>query len=91
MLSKLDLLRWTAFILIAVSSLILYQHRDSLWNTELAALSPVSAADQALDARLRAGMGAPDVRYVVVVSADSQETLLSNTEKSINRHARFGG
>lgn len=74
-------LRWPAIILVAISSLIVYQHHDRLWNTELAALSPVSATDQALDMRLRAGMGAPDVRYVVVVSGDSQETVLSNTEK----------
>lgn len=73
--------RWPAIILVAASSAIVYEHHNRLWNTELAALSPVSAADQALDARLRASMGAPDVRYVVVVSGDSQETVLSNTEK----------
>jgi len=74
-------LRWPAVILVGVSSVIVYQHHNHLWNTELAALSPVSAADQTLDTRLRAGMGAPDVRYVVVVSGNSQETVLSNTEK----------
>lgn len=74
-------LRWPAILLVAVSSMVVYQHHHRLWNTELSALSPVSMADQALDTRLRAGMGAPDVRYVVVVSGDSQETVLSNTEK----------
>jgi len=74
-------LRWPAILLVAFSSLVVYQHHNHLWNTELSALSPVSAADQALDARLRAGMGAPDVRYVVVVSADSQEAVLFSTEK----------
>lgn len=74
-------LRWPAIALVIASSAVVYQHHDRLWNNELAALSPVSAADQALDARLRAGMGAPDVRYVVVVSGDSQEAVLSATEK----------
>jgi len=74
-------LRWPAAALLLASSLVVYQHHSNLWNTELAALSPVSAADQALDARLRAGMGAPDVRYVVVVSGNSQEAVLSATEK----------
>jgi predicted exporter len=60
---------------------VVYQHHNHLWNAELSALSPVSAADQALDARLRAGMGAPDVRYVIVISGDSQEAVLSSTEK----------
>ncbi|MDP1766250.1 MAG: MMPL family transporter [Methylotenera sp.] len=74
-------LRWVAIVLLIASSAVVYQHHDHLWNNELAALSPVSAADQALDARLRAGMGAPDVRYVVVVSGDSQESVLVATEK----------
>lgn len=74
------LLRWLAIGLLAISSVIVYQHHDTLWNNELASLSPVSAADQQLDARLRAGMGAPDVRYVVVVSGNSQETALQNAE-----------
>lgn len=74
-------LRWPAVALLAASSVVVYQHHDHLWNADLAALSPVSAADQALDARLRAGMGAPDVRYMVVVSGDSQEAVLGATEK----------
>lgn len=74
-------LRWPAIGLIVASTVIVYQHHNHLWNTELAALSPVSAADQALDARLRAGMGAPDVRYMVVVSGNSQEAVLVATEK----------
>ncbi len=74
-------LRWPAIGLIVASSLVIYQHQDHLWNSELTALSPVSAADQALDKRLRAGMGAPDVRYLVVVSGNSQEAVLKASEK----------
>ena len=74
-------LKWPAICLILASTMIVYQHRDHLWNTQLAALSPVSAADMALDSRLRSGMGAPDVRYMVVVSGNSQESVLLATEK----------
>jgi predicted exporter len=74
-------LRWGAIVLLAMACAVLYTHRDTLWNHELSALSPVSAADQALDARLRAGMGAPDVRYMVVVSGDSQEAVLNSAEQ----------
>jgi predicted exporter len=73
--------RWPVSLLLLLASVVVYQHHDHLWNTELAALSPVSASDQALDARLRAAMGAPDVGYVVVVSASSQEAVLQATEK----------
>ncbi len=74
-------LKWPAIGLIVASSVVVYQHHDHLWNSELAALSPVSAKDMALDSRLRAGMGAPDVRYMVVVSGSSQEAVLVATEK----------
>ena len=74
-------LRWPTIALVAASSIVIYQHHNHLWNNELSALSPISAAGQALDTRLRAGMGAPDVRYVVVVSGNSQEDTLMSTEK----------
>lgn len=74
-------LRWPTIALVTASSIVIYQHHNHLWNNELSALSPISAADQALDTRLRAGMGAPDVRYVVVVSGNSQEDTLISTEK----------
>ena len=74
-------LRWIALLLLAVSCVVLYQHRDDLWNRELTALSPVSAADQALDTRLRAAMGAPDARYLVVVNGQSEEAALQSAEQ----------
>jgi len=54
----------------------LYAHRGTLWNRELSALSPIPAADQALDEQLRAEAGAPDVRYVIVASAPEPESAL---------------
>ena len=75
-------LRWFATVLLAISCAIVYMHKDNLWNSELAALSPVTAADQALDKRLRSSMGAPDVRYMVVVSGTSQESVLQASEKA---------
>lgn len=60
---------------------VLYAHRTALWNRELSALSPVSAADQALDGLLRSDIGAPDARYLVVVSGRDQESVLQAAEK----------
>lgn len=74
-------LRWLALLLLIVSCAVLYQHRDHLWNRELAALSPVSAADQTLDTRLRAAMGAPDARYLIVVGGQSEEAALQSAEQ----------
>src|SRR6185312_3782373 len=43
---------------------IVYLHRNTLWNRELSALSPVSLAAQDLDAQMRVDIRAPDVRYM---------------------------
>ncbi len=50
-----------AALLMATSIAVLYHYRDSLWNRDLAALSPISIEAQNLDARLRADLGAADV------------------------------
>ena len=74
-------LRWLAAIVLLVACVILIEHRASLWNDKISSLSPVSQADLALDANLRADMGAPDVRYLVVVSDVSQEAVLQSAEQ----------
>jgi len=74
-------LRWAVAILLLAACAILVQHRASLWNDKISSLSPVSQADVALDASLRADMGAPDVRYLVVVSGASRESVLQSSEQ----------
>ncbi|HUW29345.1 MAG TPA: MMPL family transporter [Sulfuriferula sp.] len=74
-------LRWPAAILLLLACAVLVEHRASLWNDKISSLSPVSQADVALDASLRADMGAPDVRYLVVVSGASRESVLRSAEQ----------
>ncbi|AOJ14370.1 MMPL family transporter [Burkholderia vietnamiensis] len=74
-------LRWPLALLVAAACATLVIHRDGLWSRELAALSPVPASAQALDARLRADVGAPDVRYLVVISAPSEQAALERAEQ----------
>jgi predicted exporter len=62
------------------AGLVLGWHRDRLFSHDLAALSPVSAAAQALDGRLRADLGAPDVRDLIVVSAPDEQSALEGAE-----------
>jgi predicted exporter len=74
-------LRWPLAALVLAAVATLWLHRDGLWSRELAALSPVPAASQALDAQLRADVGAPDVRYLVVIPAASEQAALEGAEK----------
>lgn len=74
-------LRWAVAALLLAACAILAVHRDDLWDTSISSLSPVSKAEVALDTRLRADMGAPDVRYLVVVSGASREAVLQASEQ----------
>ncbi len=75
------LLRRPAAVLLLLACAVLFVHRDSLWNDRISSLSPVSRAEVELDAKLRADAGAPDVRYLVVVSGASQEAALQSAER----------
>ncbi|HEY4969578.1 MAG TPA: MMPL family transporter, partial [Steroidobacteraceae bacterium] len=61
---------------------LLHRHQDSLWNRELAALSPVSQADQNYDAALRSDLGAADVRELVVLAAPTLDAALRLAERA---------
>ncbi|CAG9170651.1 hypothetical protein LMG23992_01693 [Cupriavidus laharis] len=74
-------LRWLVAVVALAACAVLWVRHDSLWGRELSALSPVPAADQALDAALRADLGAPDVRYLVVLSGPDQESVLQGAER----------
>lgn len=74
-------LRWVLAVVLVGACAALALHRDGLWSRELAALSPVPAKSQALDASLRADVGAPDVRYLVVIPATTEQAALEGAEK----------
>jgi predicted exporter len=81
--ARAGVLRWPALALIALSVAVIVVHRDRVWNHELAALSPVSAQDQALDQGLRADLGAPDVRFLVVIQAGTEDAVLAAAERAV--------
>jgi predicted exporter len=61
---------------------VLLGHQDTLWNRELAALSPVSAEDQDFDAQLRRDLGAADVSELVIASGPTLESVLDGAERA---------
>ncbi|MCO5397187.1 MMPL family transporter [Ralstonia soli] len=74
-------LRWLLVLVLVGACAALALHRNGLWSRELAALSPVPAKSQALDASLRADVGAPDVRYLVVIPGATEQAALEAAEK----------
>ena len=67
-------------VLVMIALGVLYHDRESLWNRELSALSPISADEQNYDAKLRADLGAADVRDLVIVSGPDMESILRGAE-----------
>jgi predicted exporter len=78
---RASMLRWGVAMVLLAACAILWQHRGHLWSPNISSLSPVSQADVAMDTRLRADMGAPDVRYLAVVSGPDREAVLRSSEQ----------
>jgi predicted exporter len=74
-------IRWPIIVLLLISCTILFSHRNDLWSKEIASLSPISKEDIALDTSLRADVGASDVRYLVVATGKSRESVLQTSEQ----------
>ncbi len=69
-------------VLAALALAVLHRHENTLWNRELAALSPVSAREQSYDAKLRSDLGAADVRELVIVSGPTLDSALGGAERA---------
>ena len=80
LLQRFTAARAWLLVIPVLAAVVLYTHRGPVWNHQLSALSPVSAADQDLDAMLRSDIGAPDVSYLVVISGPSEEAVLHSAQ-----------
>lgn len=78
---KLAALHWSVPLLALAAAATVFAHRDTLWNPGLGGLSPIPAEAQALDQSLRAELGAPDLRYLIVVGAGEREASLAAAER----------
>ena len=77
--------------------LTLVLHRDGFWDSDLTNLSPIPATMQTLDRTLRSDLGVPDLRYFVVLRADTEQSALETSEALAGRlqtlmtEGRIGG
>ena len=72
--------RFVLLAAVAVAAMYLVTQRNSLWNDSLSSMSPVKKESLVLDEQLRGDMGAPDVRYMLVLSGADQEAVLQQGE-----------
>lgn len=86
--------RWIPWLVGAAIVLMLALAPGPFWQNDLAALTPLPPKLLQQDARLRAALGAPDVRYLLVLQApDAQgvlklsEALAPQVDALVARHA----
>jgi predicted exporter len=79
--SQPRLLWWPAVLILALV-LFAIQHLSSggLWDDRLSSLSPVPESRLQADGALRSAASTPDMRYQLVLSASSLESLLRDSE-----------
>ena len=74
-------LRVAVLLLAAAAIAVLLVRHAQVWDPDIASLNPVAPADRALDAQLRAALGASDARSMVVVRAGDEEAALQAAER----------
>lgn len=79
-LASLPRPRWLAPALAIGCVGVLLAARGPMWEDDLGALTPVPRSLLELDARLRGELGAPDMRYLMVIVAPTAESALSRSE-----------
>ncbi len=69
--------RWLPWLLLALGLVVAWRAPGPLWENDLSALTPLPKDLLLRDAKLRGELGAPDVRYLLVLRADSADGVLA--------------
>lgn len=82
------------WLLLGAALLAMFLAPTPLWQNDLSALTPISPDDLQREGELRDALGAPDIRYLLVLEADSADGVLAlserispQVEKLISSHA----
>src|SRR5579875_1892312 len=80
-LARLPRPGWLPWLVAAAGIAVAALAPGRFWQNDLAALTPVPQAELQRDARLRAQLGAPDVRYLLVLRAPGEQGVLELSER----------
>ncbi|HET8942778.1 MAG TPA: MMPL family transporter, partial [Rudaea sp.] len=72
--------RWLPWGVLALALIALWLAPTPLWQTNLAALTPVPPALLVREGQLRDALGAPDVRYLLVLQSSNAQGVLKLSE-----------
>ncbi|WP_431638190.1 MMPL family transporter [Dyella sp. KULCS107] len=72
--------RWVPMLVVVATVLMLAFAPGPFWQNNLAALTPLPNDLLLRDARLREALGAPDVRYLLLIQAPTEQDVLEASE-----------
>jgi predicted exporter len=84
-LAQLPRPHWLPWLVAAAGVVVVVFAPGKVWQNDLSALTPIPQAELQRDARLRAELGAPDVRYLLVLRAPTAEGVLALSERMAPR------
>ncbi|WP_019465528.1 MMPL family transporter [Dyella japonica] len=73
--------RWVPLLVAVATVVMLVFAQGPFWQNDLSALTPLPRDLLMRDARLREALGAPDVRYLLVLQAPDEQAVLRLSEK----------
>ena len=73
--------RWIPALVAVLIVILLALAPGPFWQNNLAALTPLPTSMLQHDARLRAALGAPDVRYLLILQAPTEQGVLALSEQ----------
>jgi predicted exporter len=77
--------RWLPWLVAAAGIAVIALAPGRFWQDDLSALTPIPQVELQRDARLRAALGAPDVRYLLVLRAQRADGVLALSERVASR------
>ena len=80
-LARMPRPRWLPWLVLAGAAGAVWFAPAPVWQNDLAELAPVPAPQLQREGELRAALGAPDVRHLLVLQADSADGVLALAEK----------
>ena len=69
---------WVIGLVVGASLLLI--HPGPVWTNDLSSLTPISAERLKRDSELRAALGAPDIRHLLIVRSTDRQRVLERTE-----------
>lgn len=73
-------LRPLMLVAVVAAAISIALHKEPIWSDQLSSLFPLSIEKQQIDQSLRDDLGAPDVRYLIVIAGNDSEEVLERSE-----------